>query len=199
MIKNIIFDLGNVLLNWKPAEYLEKQNYSKLKKELILNDIFKSNEWLQLDNGDITTAEAIANIDLKSSLKRDEIDHIFKKRLDILYPLTENIKLLPLLKKKGFQLYYLSNFPLDLFEEVQRIHDFFNYFDGGIISAKVKLSKPDIQIYKTLLDKYKILSKESLFIDDLLVNVLGARKLGIVSIHLEEPEKLPEYFKNIIS
>jgi FMN phosphatase YigB (HAD superfamily) len=55
MIKNIIFDLGNVLISFKPAEYFEKNKYPENIKNTILSDIFGSNEWLMLDNGEITT------------------------------------------------------------------------------------------------------------------------------------------------
>jgi HAD superfamily hydrolase (TIGR01509 family) len=198
MIRNIIFDLGNVLLSWDPAEYLKKHNYQEQKAQIILNDIFRSDEWWHLDNGDITTLEAIDKIALKSTLNKDEIALVFNKRMEILYPLKNNIRLLPLLKKRGISLYYLSNFPKDLFEEVIRIHDFFKYFDGGIISSHARLSKPDIDIYKILLDKYQLTPDETLFFDDLNINVLGAKKTGIIAIHLDHSEKLSVYIENII-
>jgi HAD superfamily hydrolase (TIGR01509 family) len=198
MIRNIIFDLGNVLLSWKPSEYLQKQNYSEQKTTIILNDIFRSEEWWHLDNGDMTTRQAIDKIALKSTLEREEITLVFKKRMEILYPLEGNVKLLPLLKKRGINLYFLSNFPKDLFEEVLRVHDFFKYFDGGIISSHMRLSKPDIRIYIALLDKYHLRPDETLFFDDLIINVLGARESGITAIHLDHPEKLSEYIENII-
>lgn len=198
MIKNIIFDLGNVLISWKPSEYYEKKNYPKQRIDILLNEVFKSDEWCQLDNGDISTQEAIEKIALNSSLNRDEIALVFNQRIEILHPIKNNIKLLPLLKKRGFYLYYLSNFSIDLFKEVVSTYEFFKYFDGGIFSADVGLSKPDLRIYNALLDKYLLKSDESLFIDDLNINVQGARESGIASIYLDSPEKLSEYIENII-
>jgi FMN phosphatase YigB (HAD superfamily) len=198
MIRNIILDLGNVLLSWKPYEYFEKNNYPEAKIEVLLNDIFKSDEWLKLDNGDISIREAIEMIALKSSLNKNEIALVFDQRIEILHAIENNIKLLPLLKKRGFNLYYLSNFPMDIFPQVLRIHDFFRHFDGGFISAEVRLSKPDTRIYKAFLDKYQLKSEETLFIDDLDINVQGARESGITSIYLDNPEKLSEYIENII-
>ena len=143
MIKNIIFDLGNVLISFKPSEYFDKNKYPETIKTKILTDIFGSKEWLMLDNGEITTPEAIDAIALKSSLNREEIAHIFNLRTDLMFPLDTNIRLLPGLKKRGFSLYYLSNFPLDIFDEISTGYYFFKYFDGGIISSEVKFSKPD--------------------------------------------------------
>ena len=125
MIKNIVFDLGNVLISFKPSEYLDKKNYPANLKEKILKDIFGSKEWLMLDNGDITTSEAIDSILRHSSLKREEIIHVFNHRTELMYPIEQNARILPDLRKRGFKLYYLSNFPGDIFEEVRTGYYFF--------------------------------------------------------------------------
>ena len=179
MVKNIIFDLGNVLISFKPSEYFDKNNYPETIKTTILSDIFGSQEWLMLDKGEITTLEAIDSIAKKSSLNKKEIDHIFNLRTDLMFPLDQNVRLLPELKKRGFRLYYLSNFPLDIFDEVKDGYYFFKYFDGGLISAEVKSSKPDDPIYKTLLEKYSLIPGECLFIDDLEINVKTAEAIGM--------------------
>ena len=153
MIKNIIFDLGNVLISFRPSEFFDKKNYPKNIKDKILSDIFGSKEWLMLDNGEITTKEAIDAISLKSSLKKEEIAHIFNLRTELMFPLDQNVRILPELKKQGFRLYFLSNFPIDIFEELKTGYYFFKYFDGGIISSEVKISKPDVRIYEILLRK----------------------------------------------
>src|SRR5450759_4869057 len=182
MIKNVVFDLGNVLLSFIPSEYFDKKSYPENIKTRILSDIFHSEEWQMLDRGEITTEEVIDIIALRSSLKRDEIAHIFNLRTDILYPLDNNIKLLPILKKRGYRLYFLSNFPMDIFEEVNSGYYFFKYFDGGVISAHAKSSKPDSLIYKILIEKYSLIPAECLFIDDLEKNVKASETLGMKGI-----------------
>ena len=182
MIKNIIFDLGNVLISFKPSEYFDKREYAENLKAKILTDIFDSIEWKKLDNGEINTSEAIDAIALKSSLKKEEIAHIFKLRTALMFPIDENVRLLPELKKRGYSLYFLSNFPIDIFEEVKTGYYFFKYFDGGIISAEAKISKPDIRIYETLLEKYSLIPHECLFIDDLEINVSAAETRGMIGI-----------------
>jgi FMN phosphatase YigB (HAD superfamily) len=182
MIKNIIFDLGNVLLSFMPAEYFDKKNYPENIKTRILNDIFHCEEWKMLDRGDITTEEAINRITLKSSLNKEEIVHVFNLRTDILFPIDNNLKLLPELKKKGFMLYFLSNFPSDIFDEVMSGYYFFKYFDGGLISANVKSSKPESRIYEIILEKYSLIPGECLFVDDLEINVIAAEASGMKGI-----------------
>lgn len=179
MIKNLVFDLGNVLLSFRPAEYLEKNKYPETIKAIILTDIFGSTEWQMLDRGEISTPDAIESISKKSSLRKEEIVHIFNLRTDLMFPLDLNVRLLPVLKKRGLRLYFLSNFPGDIFEEIRTGYYFFKHFDGGLISAEAKHAKPDIRIYELLMEKYSLIPEECLFIDDLEANVISARESGM--------------------
>lgn len=179
MIKNIVFDLGNVLISFKPSEYLDKKNYPENIKAKIMSDIFGGKEWHFLDNGEINTTQAINSIAATSSLKKEEIAHIFKLRSEILFPLDQNVRLLPELKKQGLRLFFLSNFPLDLYEEVKTGYYFFKYFDGGVISSEVKVSKPDSRIFDILLKKYSLIPEECLYIDDIEINVKAGEAAGM--------------------
>jgi HAD superfamily hydrolase (TIGR01509 family) len=202
MIKNIVFDLGNVLISFVPSDFLKKKNYPENIRNIILSEVFGSKEWAMLDNGDITTKEAIDALALKSSLKREEIALVFSFRTEIMFPLDNNVRLLPELKKHGFKLFYLSNFPLDIFEEIKNGYYFFRYFDGGIISSEVKLSKPDVRIFKTLLKDYGLKPGECLYIDDIDTNVRSAESAGMkgfitfgtqdISVMLKKELKLSE-------
>jgi HAD superfamily hydrolase (TIGR01509 family) len=198
MIKNIIFDLGNVLISFRPKEYLDKKVYTEEKKSKILNDIFYTQEWLQLDNGDITVCEAIDSISEKSSLTKTEIAHIFNLLPDLMVPLDQNVNLLPELKKRGFGLYYLSNFPVDIFYEIKSGYHFFNCFDGGIISAEVRFSKPNSRIYEILIEKYSLTAEECLFIDDLEVNVKAAELIGMKGLITHGSFEINEILKNTL-
>jgi glucose-1-phosphatase len=198
MIRNIIFDLGNVLISFKPSEYLIRNNVPDKTREVILSDVFGSREWLLLDNGDITLEDAIKGIAKRSALKNEEIALIFDKRTEIFYPLGNNIKLLPELKKQGFKLYYLSNFPFDIFHEVKSGYPFFRYFEGGLISAEVRFSKPEPPIYKKLLNTFNLKASECLYIDDLEANVKSAETLGMMGITTFGSDDISDLlFKNI--
>lgn len=181
MIKNIVFDLGNVLLSFRPAEFLETKKYPQPLKEQILADVFGSPEWLMIDNGDITTEDAIEAIAGRSLLKREEIVRIFDLRREILFPLDVNIKVLPELRKRGYSLYFLSNFPPDLWPEVRK-YEFFYYFEGGLISGEAGASKPYKPIYEMLIKKFGINPRECLYIDDLEANVETAVSLGMKGV-----------------
>ena len=179
MIRNIIFDLGNVLVSFRPSEYFTKENYPENIKATILSDIFESKEWTMLDKGEISLIEAIDAIASVSSLKKEEIAHVFNLRTNLMFPLDQNVKLLHGLKKQGFRLYYLSNFPKDVFDEISAGYYFFKYFDGGIISSEVHITKPHPRIYEIILEKYGLIAEECLFIDDLEPNIKAAELFGM--------------------
>jgi glucose-1-phosphatase len=197
MIKNLVFDLGNVLISFKPADYLDKLGYTPEHKNIILSDVFRSREWQLMDKGEITREEAASTISERSSLKREEIEDVLDLRTKILHPIKENIRLLPALKKSGFKLYFLSNFPGDIFDEVFDRNPFFGLFDGGYISAWIKIAKPDRRIFEILLETYSLIPEECLFIDDDESNVQAAGLVGMSSVCLTDPGDLPELAKKI--
>ena len=195
-MKNIIFDLGNVLILFEPGKYVEKF-VSKDKQEKFLRVIFNSLEWKNLDRGTLSYDEA-KNI-FKSRLEDcdEEVDKLFENNLyHVLKPIMVNVEVLNELKGK-YNLYILSNFHKDSFETISSSYEFFKNFDGGIVSAYHQCLKPEEEIYRLLMDKYNLDPKETLFIDDAKENVQKAEELGIKTIHLTEYEKLREHLVNL--
>lgn len=198
MIRNIIFDLGNVLLSWMPREYFLKAGYEEEQVRIIIDSVFRSCHWQSLDNGDITPEEAIERMSSGSPLTREQIAALLNLCQEIIFPITDNIKLLPELKKAGFRLFYLSNFPLEFFRDIKSRYGFFRYFDGGIISAEVKMSKPDPAIYKVFLEHYKLSPAECLYIDDIEKNVKAAESTGMKAVHFDSQGSLRSVLSEIV-
>ncbi|MGG7144153.1 HAD family hydrolase [Clostridium nigeriense] len=196
MYKNIIFDLGNVLLSFNPIEYL-KNKISEEKIEDVYKAIFQSEEWVMLDRGTITEKDAINNIIRRNATYRDDINLVFKDWCDILKPIEETVEVLQSLKENGYNIYYLSNFHELAFREVTTKNKFFKLFDGGVVSYAEKLIKPEEDIYKLILKRYNLNPEETIFIDDTQVNVDGASKLGIKAIFLENPKELRDSLKKL--
>lgn len=195
MYKNIIFDLGNVLLSFNPKDYL-KSKISEDRIDDVYKAIFQSEEWVMLDRGTITEKDAINRIIERNNTYRDDINLAFKDWYDILRPIEEAVEILTKLKNNGYNIYYLSNFHELAFKEVTTKNNFFELFDGGVVSYAEKLIKPEEEIYKLILKRYNLNPKETIFIDDTKLNVDGASKLGIKAIFLEDSKKLRE---NLIS
>lgn len=195
MYKNIIFDLGNVLLDFKPEDYLSKKFKETDKVPEICKRIFQSEQWIMLDRGTITEEEAI-NIISKSNNENEQLIKLaFHNWYEILTPIEGTVEVLKDLKNSNYKVFFLSNFHLLAFDYVTKKYDFFKLFDGGIVSYKEKMIKPEEDIYKRLIEEYKIIPEESIFIDDMPVNVDGTKKLGFGTILFKNPEDLRENLK----
>ena len=197
MYKNVIFDLGNVLLDFNPKGYL-KSKVSEEKLDEVFKAIFNSEEWVMLDRGTITEKEAINNIINRNSNYKDEINLAFDNWYDLLKPIEDTVEILSSLKEHGYKIYYLSNFHELAFGEVTRKNNFFKLFDGGVVSYEEKLIKPEEDIYKLILDRYKLNPSETIFVDDMEANVEGANKLGIKTILFKSPKELRDELNNFI-
>lgn len=196
MYKNIIFDLGNVVLDYNPVAYLkEKFNDNKV-EEIILDTVFKSEEWPMLDRGVITEEEAIERIVNRDINNKEFIEIVFENWYEMLRPLNDTVMLIKELKNKGFNLYYLSNFHLKAFDYVIKKNEVFKLFDGGVVSFKEKLLKPEKEIYTKILEAYDLKADECIFIDDVFENVEGANKEGIKGIQFKNVKDLRKELNN---
>lgn len=189
MIKNIIFDLGNVLIDFKPREYLLSQGRSTDEADFLYREIFQSREWVELDRGTIKSREAIQAI-VKRNPDEKELIESHSDFRPLLTPIESNTGQLEDLKDRGYRLFYLTNYHDELFDYTYEAYDFFQLFEGGVVSAHVKKIKPEREIYEILLDKYDLDPGETLFIDDSEKNTRAASELGIHTIHLPEPRML---------
>lgn len=195
MIRNIIFDLGNVLLDFNPYSYLEKLDYRGKIKERLKTEIFETEEWLMLDRGTITQEEAVGKWQHRNSDLKDEIADVMAEWEKMLALKEDTAKILKSLAAKDYNLYILSNFQQKAFEYISSKYDFLNYFDGRVISADIGLIKPETEIYDYLLDKFNLKAGETLFIDDSKENIESALKKGLRVIHFTDADSLEEELK----
>jgi len=183
--KNIIFDLGNVLLRWEPIEFITDffRNEEKQKLDLLKNEILSisaTNDWVEFDRGTISQKQLVQK--LPSNFHKQEINYFLNNLPNYLTPIEERIIILKKIKEQGYKTYILSNFAKELFNPIFLRNDFFNFFDGMIISHQVHTVKPEPEIYRLLLQKYNLTPTTCLFIDDLQKNIDGAKFFGIDGI-----------------
>lgn len=157
MIKNIIFDLGNVILNDKPSIVLNKIKINSEERKLIENEFFSN--WNELDLGNITLEEHLQKCNISIVLKENlkEILTRYYKYRDFN---IEVIELMNKLKNNGYQIYVLSNNNKQAYEYLLKL-PMFQCVDGWIVSCNYHIMKPDSRLYEILLDKYNLISKES--------------------------------------
>lgn len=194
MIKNIIFDLGNVLIRFKPEEFVNK-NIKKEYREKFFNAVFKGQEWADLDRGVLEYSDAVKIFSEKIPECSSEIKKLFDNYiLDVLEPIEKNIEIMKSLKGK-YKLFVLSNFHYPAFDYIFKNWEFFKYFDGKIVSGHCKLLKPEKEIYELLCSTYSLNPIECVFIDDTKANIEAAEKFGIKGIHLTDINILEEKLK----
>ena len=174
VIKNIVFDMGNVLVRFDPELFMDRYSLTGEDRRLIRNEVFRSVEWTMLDRGVID--EEIAEQRILPRLPErlhDAARGLIEKWDDPIVPVEGMLELLQALKAKGYRLYLLSNAATR-----QPIYwaraEASKLMDGALISAEVKLLKPDPQIYRTFLRKFTLRPEECVFIDDTPINVEGA-------------------------
>ncbi len=179
MIKNIIFDMGNVLLDFDPDAAVRRLPVEPAAQQLIKNTLFLAPEWVMYDRGDLTEDAMLAALsprvpeELRPALR--ECLHSWHTTM---LPLPGVKEFLQELKEKGYRLFVLSNASEQFWTYFPREIDV-NLFDGVVVSCDVHLLKPDVRIYRHLLDTYSLDPGECLFVDDRADNVRGAKEAGI--------------------
>lgn len=196
MIKNIVFDLGGVLIDWNP-EYVFKSVFpDKAEMDFFLREIC-SPEWNAQQDAGRPFAEATAHLQEKFPKYGHEIALYYKNWTSMLGgAIEENVKLLDVLNEK-YRLFALTNWAAESFPIAQKLFPFLGDFEGVVVSGEEKLIKPDERIYQVLLQRYNLVAKECLFIDDSLKNVKAANTLGFKTIHFSGESKLMEQLKQL--
>jgi 2-haloacid dehalogenase len=197
-IKAIIFDFGNVLLEWDPRNVYQRyfpddpDGMEQFLKEVNFLD------WnLQQDKGR-PFAEGITVLSQQFPHHSDLIQAYHDHWIDSVGgTITGTVELLRQLKQAGYPLYGLSNWSAETFPYARAKYDFFDLFDNMVISGQVGHIKPDPQIFHILLDKIGRPAQECLLIDDSLPNIEQANKMGFVTIHFESPAHLETDLKQL--
>ncbi len=195
MLKNVIFDIGGVLLFFN-RDFLVDTYYHGNEKALLMEKLFK--DWELLDEDAISIEEYNKNV--LSSLP----ERLHAPALTVLnyweYAMSYKkgiVDLVRFLKEKGYKLYILSNMTYHFIERDYKF-PLLKEFDGIVYSAPIKLVKPDPEIYKYILNKFDLVGEECLFIDDLKPNLVEAQRFGIKTYQFNDDiDSLKEYILSL--
>ncbi|MEF2837683.1 MAG: HAD family phosphatase [Oscillospiraceae bacterium] len=182
MIKNILFDMGNVLIHFDRRAFLDRLDISEEDKQLLMREVFLSVEWVQMDRGTLWEASAEPLMCRRLPERLHSAVHSLVSCWDEpMLPITGMAELVQELKENGYGIYLLSNASL-------RQHDYWSkvpgwqFFDGKIISADEKVMKPHPDYYLRAMERFKLIPGECIFIDDVPANIEGAMYCGIPGI-----------------
>lgn len=192
MIKNIIFDIGNVLAGFAWKEYFAGFGYEDAVLERLAKATTLSAQWAEFDRAVLSDEEVfqlfITNDPEMEPYIRETLTHVpgLVSTFDYAIPWVQE------LKANGYNVYYLSNFPRTARTDCDDALGFVQYMDGGIFSFELNLIKPDAAIYHALLERYQLNPDECVFFDDVEKNVKAACEVGIHGVLFENKKQAME-------
>jgi putative hydrolase of the HAD superfamily len=198
MIKNIIFDIGNVLAGFAWREFFAGMGFSKEVQERLAACTVLGPLWPEIDHGVMSEEEVIAAFKQYDPSVADEIDLAFKNLKGLLTRQKYAIPWIEELQNQGYKVYIISNIFDKVMDECADALDFMALVDGAVLSCEEKAIKPDSTIYRTLLKRYDLKAGECVFIDDQERNIIAARNLGIPGIIFENYQQAYNDLKKIL-
>ncbi|MDF2939423.1 MAG: HAD-superfamily hydrolase, subfamily variant 3 [Gammaproteobacteria bacterium] len=196
--KNIIFDIGNVLLNWQPELVIQSVFPGIANPASYAREIFLHADWIEFDRGTHSEPEIEKLLCSRLNIPVEQAHLLTQTVKSSLSPKHETIALLNELEQQDYQLYCLTNMSGECFEYIKAKYDFWPIFKHITVSGYVKLVKPEPAIYLHLLETNKIKAEESIFIDDVLVNVQGAESVNITGIQFTEFDSVYQRLKQLL-
>jgi len=180
--KNIIFDVGAVLVSWNPSEILKNTFGSDVSTSVdkYFGAFISSGIWADLDRGTATLPQVIDF--LTKDLGESTANKLASSMIDHLTPIPDGIAIFNEIKSLGYNTYILSNMSEPALKKIAAENDFVSRVDGAIWSYKTKHIKPEPEIYQILLQEYSLKAEECIFIDDREENIKAGQSFGIDGI-----------------
>lgn len=187
---NIVFDLGGVVFNWQPDAIVESVFEDSMTQRAATVGIIEHPDWLELDRGIMTRDQAITRGAARTGIPRQDVIRLFDAVPPSLTPIEETIELIRTIREKNNnRLFVLSNMHHASIAYLEGKHDIWDLFDGIVISSRIRMVKPEIEIFEYLLATHQLTAADTIFIDDTKENVAAASSMGIQTIRFVDPSQ----------
>lgn len=197
MIKTVIFDIGNVLVDFCFDEFIARYGYPQEILTRIRKATIDSGFWKELDRGVLSYEEVLERFISKDPELEEQIHKLFADTTGIVLKRDYAIPLIKKLRADGYQVLALSNFPEKVYLENREPMNFLDEMDGHILSYRDKVIKPDAAIYELLRSRYGFEPQECVFIDDVQENLDAASKLSWNTICFRSYEQMSEELEKL--
>jgi putative hydrolase of the HAD superfamily len=188
VIRNVVFDLGGVLITWRPQEVIDSFYADPLLRAAVRRDAFQHPDWIEMDRGTLDEQTIGARFAERLQRPPSEMAALFDHVRMCLKPIPPTVDLARGLRDRGLSLYVLSNISEPMFRHIEG-YPLFELFAGAVISGAVKMVKPERAIFEHLVTRFALEHAETVFIDDVARNVEAARAVGLRSILFEDAEQ----------
>jgi putative hydrolase of the HAD superfamily len=183
--RNVIFDFGGVLIRWQPQEIIDRFYHDEELRGRLRDEVFQHPDWLEMDRGTLEEADAAERFAARMQRPAAEMRDLLQRVKESLVPMEPTLELVNGLVKQGIAVYGLSNMSSSTFAHLEDRHEFWEVFRGIVISAHIKLVKPDPRIFEHISTAYGLAPAETAFIDDLKPNVEAASRCGFRGIQFQ--------------
>lgn len=198
-MKNLVFDMGNVLIEWNSEKILQAITDNRKLQNLLRKEVFETGLWVQTDEGVKTREEMIEIVTAKIGEEyRNEITQLSRywyKYVDVYTKVQDRIIEL---SKNGYNIYILSNTAYTFYDLVKEGYlPAASIAKGIVLSCEEKVLKPNEKIYNILLERYNLDPHDTMFFDDLSENIWGAARCGINGFVVENERELLTYLDKL--
>ena len=197
-VRNVIFDLGGVVLDWNPAGIVALIEPVPERQAALRRALFGHADWRLFDRGALTEPELIKRLQSRLNSTRAEVEAILDVVRNSLVEKPETVKLLRALQGQGTPLYCLSNMPAAIYTHLRQRHNFWDAFSGIVISGEIQMMKPEPEVFTHLLATFNLRPEESVFIDDLPANTESAKRMGLHTICFTDAAQCRRELKQIL-
>lgn len=185
-VKAVVFDVGNVLLRWNPRNLYRKIFDSVEQMEWFLSHVCDG-PWNEAQDRGRAWADAVQERTKTFPQWAAEIRAYDERWMETLGgEIEENVNVLRALKQANVSVYAITNFSKEKFHAARAQFDFFDLFEGIVVSGEEQLIKPDPRIFRLFLNRYQLSPPTCVFVDDSRANVVAAKKIGMRTIHYED-------------
>ena len=182
-------------MRWEPQALISDVFDDPEARKVVFDEFIGHPDWVELDRGTLSPADAVARAALRTGLSQCEVGHFLRQIPAALVPIPDTVELLYRLKARGHNLYCLSNMHFASIEYLERSYAFLNVFSGKVISCRLNLCKPEAKIYSHLLQTYELVAANTVFVDDVEINLIAARQLGMQTIRFKNPSQCTSQLK----
>lgn len=197
MIKNIVFDVGKVLVDFDWQGFMDTLAFPPEIYEKVANATVLSDLWNEFDRSRMSDEEILQGFLEKAPDCETEIMRFWNnmgnciKRYDYAHSWIQS------LQEMGYRVYLLSNYSRRMyFQSIEEL-SFVEQVDGAVFSFEVQATKPEREIYDALLEKYQLNPTECVFLDDNRSNIIAANQLGMATIHFHTKSQAEEELKSL--
>lgn len=190
-IKNIIFDLGGVLIDWNP-QYMYKKIFNDPDQCNWFLENICTNDWNEQQDGGRLIKDANLELTTKYPEHKENIEAYYTRWEEMLNgPIEGTVNIFKELKdSNNYNIYALTNWSAETFPRALELYNFLHWFDGRLVSGEENTRKPFKEIYDLILSRFNLIANETIFIDDNLRNIKAAEEVGIKSIHFINADQL---------